>query len=456
RSGDQFEINLQFPPITAATKPAWQDRFDQTRQQQQHQQQQSDLAGTLFLATGLLLLVGGSLLLVGMWYARGRDPEIGLVADIVPEPPDDLRPGAAGTLMDEVTDYRDVIATVFDLARRGVIRMDEKETEGFMGFGKQTRFAVTLLDRPDDLTGYERILLDAMFTPNAEAGVSVPMEQVQASFGMREQSIHNGFYDELVAHGYFKASPEKIRRRYQFLRFVGPVLAAVVIILIIVFTGANSGWIVLPIIAAIVLFFVGGKVATNMPRKTLDGAEAAAKWMAFKRYLQDIDQHVDLEESKAIFEKYLPYAIAFGLDSSWIQKFAQTSAPMPAWFGPAMFGGPGRYNRPYRPGGVWVIPSGSSGRRNDRHDDHGPGGGGGGGGMPDLQGTSDKAAGGLQGDSDSIFGMLGTAAEIFGGGRNSHGGGSFGGWSGGGGKWGGFSGGGGFGGGGGGGGRGFK
>lgn len=76
--------------------------------------------------------------------------------------------------------------------------------------------------------------------------------------------------------------------------------------------------------------------------------------------------------------------------------------------------------------------------------------------MPDLQSMSDKAGGGLQSGSDSIFGMLGTAAEIFGGGRDSHGGGSFGGWSGGGGKWGGFSGGGGFGGGGGGGGRGFK
>lgn len=456
RSGDQFEINLQFPPITAATKPAWQDRFDQARETAQHQEQQSALAGTLFLGTGLLLLVGGSLLLAGIWYTRGRDPEVGLVADIVPEPPDDLRPGAAGTLIDEVTDYHDVIATVFDLARRGIIRMDEKQTEGFMGFGKQTRFSVTLLKRPGDLTGYEQTLLDAMFTPQAEPGASVAMEQVQASFGMRERTIHNGFYDELVAHGYFKANPEKTRQRYQFLRFVGPVLAAVIVILVLVFTGAGSGWIVLPIIAAIVLFILGGRVATHMPRKTMKGAEAAAKWEAFRRYLKEIDQHVNLEESKAIFEKYLPYAIAFELDTSWIQKFAQTSAEMPAWFGPAVFGGPGRYRRPYRPGGVLVVPSGSSGRRRDRHDDGGPGGGGGGGGMPDLQSMSDKAGGGLQSGSDSIFGMLGTAAEIFGGGRDSHGGGSFGGWSGGGGKWGGFSGGGGFGGGGGGGGRGFK
>lgn len=459
RGGDQFEVNLQFPPITAATKPSWQDRFDQARQAQQQQEEQSAVAGTLFLGAGLLLLVGGPLLLAGIWYTRGRDPEVGLVADVIPEPPDDLRPGAAGTLLDEVTDYRDVVATVFDLARRGIIRLDEKQTQGFMGFGRQTRYSITLLERPEHLTRYEQTLLDAMFGPNAEVKTSVPMEQVQASFGMREQTIHNGFYDELVAHGYFGASPEKTRQRYQFLRFVGPALAALVIILVIVFTGANSGFIVLPIIAAIVLYILGGKVAENMPRKTMKGAEAAAKWEAFRRYLQEIEQHENLEEAQGIFERFLPYAIAFELDNSWIQKFAQTSAPMPAWFGPTVFGGPGRYNRPfrpYRPGGVWVVPTGggSAGRRG-RDDDRGPGGGGGG-GTPDLQDMSDRAAGGLQGGSDSIFDMLGTAADIFGGKGGSRGGGSFGGWSGGGGSWGGFSGGGGFGGGGGGGSRGFK
>src|SRR5699024_3556986 len=122
----------------------------------------------------------------------------------------------------------------------------------------------------------------------------------------------------------------------------------------------------------------------------------------FRRYLEDIDQHVNLEESKAIFEKYLPYAVAFGLDSSWIQKFAQTSAPMPAWFGPMAFGGPGRYRRPFMPAGMWMMPMGG-GMRQTRQGGRGTGGSGG--GMPDLQGMSDSAAGGLQGGSDSIFDM---------------------------------------------------
>lgn len=463
-NGDRFEVNLQFPPITAAAKPAWQDRFDQIREQQITAAGQAAAAGTLFLGAGLLLLVGGSLLLAGLWYTRGRDPEVGLVADIVAEPPDDLRPGAAGTLIDEETHTRDVIATMFDLARRGIIHLDEKQTEGFMGFGRQTRYILTLQEHSNELMGYEQVLLDAIFGPNAEVGSRVPMEQVQQTFAARADTIHNGFYDELVEHGYFDASPEQTRQRARMLGCAGPILAAVVIFLVIFFTGASSGFIVLPILAAVVLFVIGRKVATNMPRKSLKGAEAAAKWRAFKRYLQEIEQHENLEESKAIFDRYLPYATAFGLEDSWIRKFSQVSTPMPDWFGggfggPVVLGQPGGYGRRGSPfgGGVWVFPSGggSFGGGSVGGGSRGGDASGGGFDMPGMQDLSDSAGGSLQSGSDSIFDMLGTASEIFGGGGGRRGGGSFGSWGGGGGGFGGFSGGGGFGGGGGGGGRGF-
>lgn len=463
--GDQFEVNLQFPPITHAQTPSWQARFDQERQAAQQAEERSAVAGTMFLGAGLLLLVGGVLLLFGIWYTRGRDPQVGLVADIVPQPPDDLRPGAAGTLVDEETHPRDVIATVLDLARRGVIRMEEKQTDGFLGFGKQTTYEFELQDHGADLTGYEQVLLNAIFGVNQEPGARVAMANVQQAFVLREDEIHEGFYKELVAHDYFDASPEEARRRWKMLAWVGPLLAAGVIVLVMALAGGSSGWIILPILAAFVLAIVGSRVAKAMPRKTDKGAEAAAKWRAFKRYLDEIDEHADLDKSKEIFEKYLPYAVAFGIESSWVQKFSQVSTPMPSWFGggPLVIGnggGYGPYGRRRSPfGGVWVFPSGGGyggGGVAGQGGQRGTGGGSGdGGGLPDLQGTSDAAGRSLQSGSDSIFGMLGTAAEIFGGSRGGRGGGSFGSWGGGGGGFGGFSGGGGFGGGSGGGGRGF-
>jgi hypothetical protein len=41
-----------------------------------------------------------------------------------PAPPEDLRPGQAGTLLDGVAHPRDITATIVDLAVRGYLRID--------------------------------------------------------------------------------------------------------------------------------------------------------------------------------------------------------------------------------------------------------------------------------------------------------------------------------------------
>ena len=70
-----------------------------------------------------------------------------------------------------------------------------------------------------------------------------------------------------------------------------------------------------------------------MPRKTPAGAEAAAKWRAFRNYLDSIERYEKLDEAQGIFDRYLPYAIAFGLESSWVDKFSRvpTASPTLVW-----------------------------------------------------------------------------------------------------------------------------
>ena len=60
---------------------------------------------------------------------------MGLIADYLPEPPSDLPPGIAGTLIDESADMQDILATILDLARRGAIEIEEVEEKGFLGIG---------------------------------------------------------------------------------------------------------------------------------------------------------------------------------------------------------------------------------------------------------------------------------------------------------------------------------
>ena len=82
------------------------------------------------LVLSLLILVGGPLLVVLLWYLRGRDPELTvIVPEYISEPPDDLPPAVVGTLVDEKVDMEDIISTLLDLAHRGYLQMVEKKND---------------------------------------------------------------------------------------------------------------------------------------------------------------------------------------------------------------------------------------------------------------------------------------------------------------------------------------
>ena len=465
-AGDEFEVSLQFPPVTSAQEPAWQDRDDQIRQEREEAEERSAWAGVLLLIAGLLTAVGGGVALYALWFTKGRDPAVGLVAEYIPEPPNDLRPGAVGVLLDETFHSRDVVATVLDLAGRGVMRMDPATAEGTAG-----HYTFTLLDHQQTLRSYEQIVLDMIFGPGAKAETEKPMPQVAGTLATRNGEIEDAFYQNLVEHAYFLESPEKTRNRWEKLFKAIPVIVGLVVVGIVVVTGAWSNFAFFPIFVGIALMVLSGSLARSMPRKTVAGAESAAKWRAFRNYLDDIDDQKDLAESRAIFEKYLPYAVALGLAESWTQKFAYIPVQTPQWYGGGSLGGgtviigdpfrPGsrrRQGRPGRQGGGWMMIPGSPGSPGGEN--QGSSGGGGGfdmPGIPGMQDLSDSAGGGLQGGSDSFFDMLGTVAKAFaessGSGSGSFGSSRRGGFSGGGSRGGGSRGGGG---GGGGGRRGFK
>ncbi len=452
-SGSEFDARLQFPPITSATVPSWQEADDRERALQEEQEDKNAVAGTIYLGFGLLIGVGGAILVILRWYTTGRDPEIGLVAETMSEPPDDLHPGAAGTLIDERTDTRDVVATLVDLGRRHIIHISDGRKEGgFAGFGGNTVYDIELLDLKQPMQDYERQLLDTIFPGRLEVGKVTPMHKAQERMVKNASKIHGGFYKEVVEHGYFEKRPDKVRARYSLMGIFAPIIAVIVWFFVAQVYGGESGWVWFMAFAAAFVFFLGLTVSQAMVRKTLKGAEAAAKWKAFKRYLEDIEKRVDLKESQEIFERYLPYAVAFGIESSWVTKFERAGANTPDWFG----GGPvfiptggGAFGHGHHHGhghgrrrsGGWVFGTGPTPRGGSREGD---GGDGGGLSFPDLQGSSDAAGRGLTGASGSLLGMLGTAAKVL-----SNSSGSSGGFGGGG---GGFSGGGGFGGGGGGGG----
>ncbi|CAN0488716.1 unnamed protein product, partial [Phaeothamnion confervicola] len=175
--------------------------------------------------------------------------------------------------------------------------------------------------------------------------------------------------------------------------------------------------------AGIVVSLILMRVSRSMPRKTPNGAEAAAKWRAFRTYLKDIRQYEKVDEAKALFERYLPYAVAFGLERDWVRTFAAVGTPTPSWFDTVSDRAGGGIDM-----GDVIFTAMQLGQLRGGS---GPSGGGGDIGLPDVelpnvgmpdlgnlpdfdpQAMADAVGGGLQGASDAFGGLFDLAGSLF-------------------------------------------
>lgn len=405
-SGQEFEVRVQFTHgVVDGVAPAWQQRADEQAMQREaelaYRQRWGPIASLGFGALGILLALGGPAGLYALWYRLGRDKPVEMVADYLPEPPDELPPGAAGVLLDETVDMQDIVATLVDLAQRKVISITEEKQEGFLRMGHDFIYRKERDDAP--LQPYEQSLLNAFFGARDE----VRLSDLKNKFYTHVPVIKQAMYDAVVKAGLFPRNPETVRTLYMVLGVLGLVGAVIVAI------GMGAAFAdltpagVLPGVGLGVTAIGLMVLSRVMPRKTDQGAEVAARWEAFKRYLQNIDRYTDLEQQKAIWDRWLPYAIAFGIDRSYIRKFEAVDAPAPGWYipSPDLYG---PYRRRYY-GRPWVagMPPGGEGGSSSGS---GEGGGGLGGGLGDM---SRGMGGSLASMSAGLGAMLNSASTTF-------------------------------------------
>ncbi|MBI4672750.1 MAG: DUF2207 domain-containing protein [Chloroflexi bacterium] len=409
--GDLWTLRAQFPHGIVDAQPSnWQTSLDQ-------RDALAPIVGFGALMLSLIALIGGGLGLYLLWYTQGRDKPTGLVAEFYPTPPTDDPPGVAGVLLDERADMQDIVATIVDLARRGVLRMIEKSEPGFLGIGTKRDFTFERADNETGLREYEETLIQKMFG----ARDSIDLDDLKEKFYKYLPEIKKEMYQEVVRAGYYSSSPQAARTRYSVLGVGGLVVLGCIGFALFGALIDISPLAFCPLVAFGLLGVALIVLAQFMPKRTNAGGTAFAKWNAFKRYLANIEKYANVAEAKDQFDKYLPYAIAFGLEHSWVNKFAAVDTPAPPWYFPygGYYGGR-RYTGATLSAGE-QAPSGGSGR------------------MPSLNEASAAGFRGLNAMSDGLFSMLNTTSSVFTSAPSSSGGGG-GGWSGGG---GGFSGGGG-------------
>ena len=131
--------------------------------------------------------------------------EVALSGPVEFEPPDGIRPGQLGTLIDEQANLLDVTATIIDLAVRGFILI--QEVPGEDGKHKPDYRLTDLGKSRAELRPYEVMLLDSLF----ETGSVVELSDLKYKFSAKLTKLRNALYDDAIDKGWFSRRPDHVR-----------------------------------------------------------------------------------------------------------------------------------------------------------------------------------------------------------------------------------------------------
>ncbi|HEX5016253.1 MAG TPA: DUF2207 domain-containing protein [Actinomycetes bacterium] len=231
-------------------------------------------------------------------------------------PPDDLRPGLLGTLIDEQANVLDVTATIVDLAVRGYLRIDEIPDAGL--FSSRDWQLVQLKGGDADLLDYELKLFAALF----DGRNVVKLSELKRTFAADLAKVQNSMYDELVYRKWYRRRPDSTRTSWGLFSVLLVVLAGGVTYLLARYT--HFGIVGIALIVAAIALVIASRA---MPARTGAGSAVLARTLGFRRYLATAEAgQIRFEEGEDIFSKYLPYAIVFGEADRWAKVFASLAA----------------------------------------------------------------------------------------------------------------------------------
>ena len=239
-------------------------------------------------------------------------------------PPDGIRPGQMGTLIDEVAHPLDVTATIIDLAVRGYLRIEELPAKGILV--KKPDWELVRTRDPEGLLRYETLLFDALF----EDGPRVKVSDLSGTFVQHLRSVQNALYLDVKHQGWFTARPDHVREHW-----VGVGAGVLVVGAIIVAVAAwktTLALIPIPVIVTGVLL-IGG--ARWMPRRTAKGTGTLRRVLGFRRFIDESEaERAQFAERQHLFSEYLPYAVVFGATEKWAKAFAGLDGALPemGWY----------------------------------------------------------------------------------------------------------------------------
>ncbi len=333
--GEQLTVVAAFPAGTFGTTPYLVERAVER-----------DPFALTPLSGGLALAIAGigSVLTVRRARRVGRDEAyLGLTPGLAPAagadaavgrrakapvavrfaPPEGLRVGQLGTLIDETADTRDVTATIVDLAVRGYVLIEQLAEPT-----KDWRLVWTGKD-PSGLAPYEEVLVTQIFRGQPQ----VTLSDLRTTFSSDLKRVQGLLYEDVTERGWFRGNPQTARGRWAgrgiVLMVLGGLLSAAL---------AQATSLALVGIGLVVVGLVTLVTARTAPARTAAGSAVLAQTEGFRLYLATAEaDQLRFEEDEDLFSRYLPFAISFGLTERWARVFAELAArgadlPTPSWY----------------------------------------------------------------------------------------------------------------------------
>lgn len=348
-------------------------------------------------AGSAVIIVLGILFLAGYWYYTERYKKGRGIIIAQYEPPRHLRPAMAEVVVKERITEKAWPATIVDLAVRGYISIEEEAVDGltklgavagpvaFVGiFGMiglmlimiRASFVAVVLqalffilftvsfvwfarkkggiaqmvipksyalkkrkeyDNDQDVEAYEREFLDMLFS----AGDVFSLQAIKRDLSAR-QELSRSFVklkDRLYAET--DLDTQAFINGTSGGKYFGYV-AAGTFFLFVLLMQVNVAEIFRQSYLLIVTFvltggFIWGFVRYE-PRLSDDGHILKEEWLGFKLYLETAERYRMQNLTPDIFERYLPYAMIFGIEEKWAKVFESIVMQPPGWYGASPMG----------------------------------------------------------------------------------------------------------------------
>ena len=269
----------------------------------------SDNANLLVALAGLLGLLA---YYIPVWHHFGRDPEAGPIVTRY-EPPRDLSPASLRYIRQMRYDDKAMTAAIINLAVKGYLRIEKSGK-------KHTLRRQEPSGTRAPLAAGEKALLSALFS----SGSDIVLENKNHEVLGRARSLHRASLKRDYANRYFRTNGA--------MNLPGILLAVVVAIVAFNVGSGPTPLVFVAIAAMVVMIFVFAvlmKQPTGLGRKILDEMEG------FKEFLQiaekdELNLRNPPEKTPALFESYLPFALALGVEQEWSERFARLLAGLRA------------------------------------------------------------------------------------------------------------------------------